>query len=82
MRLGVQQLIEEIIAPLLRKDGSDAELLSVDGGIVRVRVHGEAAFGSGARYTRKHFIEAPIRAVLPDAQIEFEMARPRPVRRQ
>lgn len=66
MREALQQLIDDILNPLLERDASSIELVSVDGDQVVVRVTGRAAFGVGAEYVRSGIIEPAIRKVVGD----------------
>ena len=66
VRDAVQRLIDEVLNPLLEKDGSSIELVAVDDGEVVVRVTGRAAFGTGAEYVRTGVIEPALRKIVGD----------------
>jgi hypothetical protein len=62
----VQQVIEDVLNPLLRNDASSIELLRVSDTEVVVRVTGRAAFGVGAEFVRTGVIEPALRKVVGD----------------
>lgn len=64
VREAVQQLIDDILSPLLQNDASSIELLEVTEDEVVVRVTGRAAFGVGAEYVRTGVIEPALRKVV------------------
>ena len=66
MREAVQRVIDDVLEPLLEKDASGIELLTVTEGEVVVRVTGRAAFGVGAEYVRTGVIEPALRKVVGD----------------
>lgn len=66
VREALQQLIDDVLNPLLEKDASSIELLAVDDGEVVVRVSGRAAFGVGAEYVRTGVIEPALRKLVGD----------------
>lgn len=78
----VQQVIDDVLNPLLQKDASSIELLDVSEGLVVVRVSGRAAFGVGAEYVRGGVIEPALRKVVGvDCAIEIKKAIPKAKRR-
>ena len=66
MREAVQQVIDDVLNPLLQNDASSIELLDVSEGEVVVRVTGRAAFGVGAEFVRTGVIEPALRKVVGD----------------
>ena len=64
VRDALQRLIDDILNPLLEKDASGIELVSLDEDEVVVRVTGRAAFGVGAEYVRTGVIEPALRKVV------------------
>jgi Fe-S cluster biogenesis protein NfuA len=60
----VQRVIDDVLNPLLQKDASGIELLSVSEEEVVVRVSGRAAYGVGAEYVRTGIIEPALRKVV------------------
>lgn len=66
VRDAVQRLIDDVLNPLLEKDGSSIELVAVDDEEVVVRVAGRAAFGVGAEYVRTGVIEPALRKIVGD----------------
>ena len=66
MREAVQQVIDDVLNPLLQNDASSIELLDVSESEVVVRVTGRAAFGVGAEFVRTGVIEPALRKVVGD----------------
>ncbi len=82
MRKALQNVIDEILNPLLRKDASGIELLTVTETEVVVRVTGRAAFGVGAEYVRTGVIEPALRKVVgADCAIRIKKTVPTAKRR-
>ncbi len=82
MRDALQQLIDDVLNPLLEKDASSIELLKVEDHEVVVRVTGRAAFGVGAEYVRTGVIEPALRKVVgDDCAIRIKKAIPKAKRR-
>ena len=50
MRERVARVMAEEVAPLLQMDGADVEVLGVDEGVVRVRLHGACGGCPGSVY--------------------------------
>jgi Fe-S cluster biogenesis protein NfuA len=71
---------EELVLPLLRADGADAELLEIADSVLTVRVFGSAAFGIGSHYVRTSIIERAVREVRPGLTVRYEMIAQRPVK--
>lgn len=66
VRDALQQLIDDVLNPLLENDASGIELLTVNDDEVVVRVTGRAAFGVGAEYVRTGVIEPALRKIVGD----------------
>ena len=66
MREAVQQLIDDVLRPLLENDASSIQLLAVSEEEVVVRVTGRAAYGVGAEFVRTGVIEPALRKVVGD----------------
>lgn len=82
MREAVQQLIDDVLNPLLQKDASHIELLSTEDSEIVVRVTGRAAFGVGAEYVRSGVIEPALRKVVgEECEIRIEKTVPKAKRR-
>lgn len=82
VRDAVQRVIDDILAPLLEKDGSAIELLEASADEVAVRVSGRAAFGVGAEYVRTGVIEPALRKVVGEqCKIRIDKALPTAKRR-
>jgi len=56
----------EKIKPYIKRDGGDVELVSVDNGIVKVRLKGACYGCPSAVYTLKMGIEEMLKADFPD----------------
>ena len=82
VRDALQRLIDDVLNPLLEKDESRIELLTVDEEAVVVEVAGRAAFGVGAEYVRTGVIEPALRKVVGDeCAIRIRKAVPKAKRR-
>lgn len=82
VREELQRLIDDVLNPLLEKDASSIELLTVEDSEVVVRVTGHAAFGVGAEYVRTGVIEPALRRVVgEDRTIRITKAIPTVKRR-
>ncbi len=78
----VTTMIEDVLRPLLRADGGDIELVEATATRVVVRLHGEAAFGSGAPYVRARVVEPALReAAGDDVELVIDKAVPKAPRR-
>jgi len=64
VREAVQQLIDDVLSPLLERDASTIELLAASEDEVVIRVTGRAAFGVGAEFVRTGVIEPALRKVV------------------
>lgn len=75
-------MVEEVLRPLLRADGGDIELVEATSKRVIVRLHGEAAFGSGAPHVRARVVEPALRKVAgKGVEVVIEKAVPKATRR-
>lgn len=82
MQEAVQQVIDNVLGPLLQADASSIELVNVSEDEVVVRVTGRAAFGVGAEYVRTGVIEPALRKVIgDDCAIQIKKAVPTAKRR-
>lgn len=82
MREAVQQLIDDVLGPLLQNDASTIELLTVDEDEVVVRVTGRAAYGAGAEYVRTGVIEPALRKIVgEECSIQIKKTIPTAKRR-
>jgi hypothetical protein len=81
-RAAVTSMVEDVLRPLLRADGGDVELVEVSPKRVVVRLHGEAAFGSGAPHVRARVVEPALRKVAgKGVELVIEKAVPKALRR-
>ena len=67
MREKVEAVINEI-RPLLQADGGDIELVDVEDGVVKVRLHGACAGCPGAQMTLKMAVERRLKEQVPEVQ--------------
>lgn len=78
----VTTMVEDVLRPLLRADGGDIELVETSATRVVVRLHGEAAFGSGAPHVRARVVEPALRqAAGNDVELVIDKAVPKATRR-
>ena len=57
----IEETLEREIAPALKKDGGDIELIDVDGDKVWVKLKGTCASCSASQVTLKHYVESRLR---------------------
>ncbi|MFQ6133445.1 MAG: Fe-S cluster assembly protein NifU [Armatimonadota bacterium] len=69
----IQEHLEKDIAPALRADGGDVELIDVDGDHVQVALRGACADCPSSRITVKAVIEARLRELVSDALVVEEV---------
>ena len=62
----LEQLLDELVRPALRAHGGDAELVSVQDGILRLRMLGQCAGCPAATMTNETLIEGQLMPLLPD----------------
>jgi Fe-S cluster biogenesis protein NfuA len=67
MKEEVEAVINEI-RPLLQGDGGDIELVSIEGGVVKVRLRGACAGCPGAQMTLKMAVERRMKARVPEIE--------------
>lgn len=70
----VNEVIEKL-RPFLQRDGGDCELVSVEDGIVGVRLMGACGSCPGATMTLKHGIERALMEELPGQIVEVQQVR-------
>ncbi|HUX01638.1 MAG: NifU family protein [Phycisphaerae bacterium] len=61
----VSAVLDEI-RPLLQADGGDIQLVSVEDGVVKVRLRGACAGCPGAQMTLKMAVERRLKAAVPE----------------
>ena len=67
MREKVEAIINEI-RPMLQADGGDIELVDVEDGVVKVRMHGACAGCPGAHMTLKMAVERRLKQQIPEVK--------------
>ncbi len=64
----VKEVIEREIRPFLVMEGGDIELVSVEDGVVRVRLRGACAGCPMSQYTLVNFVEATLKNKIPEVK--------------
>ncbi len=64
----VGEVIEKEIKPLLMMEGGSIELVGVDDGVVKVKLQGACAGCPMSQYTLVNFVEATLRARIPEVK--------------
>lgn len=67
MKEKIKQAIEKI-RPFLQRDGGDIELISVEGGLVKVSLRGACSGCPMSRMTLKSFVEKEIKKEVPEVE--------------
>lgn len=62
----LEQLLDELVRPALRTHGGDAELVSFQDGILRLRMLGQCAGCPAATMTNETLIEGQLMPLLPE----------------
>ncbi len=65
MQERVKEVIEKELRPLLAMDGGGIDLVSVDDGVVKVRLSGACAGCPMSQYTLVNFVEATLKEKVP-----------------
>ncbi len=69
----ISQTIEKDVAPTLRADGGNIELVDIDGTLVKVRLRGACSGCAGAKATLQHLVQETLRQkVSPDLVVVEE----------
>jgi len=64
----VREVIEKDIKPLLAMEGGDIELVSVEDGVVKVRLRGTCAGCPFSQITLTNFVEATLKEKVPEVK--------------
>ena len=64
----VREVIEKDIKPLLAMEGGDIELVSVENGVVKVRLRGTCAGCPFSQITLSNFVEATLKEKVPEVK--------------
>ena len=79
----LDEMIDEVLRPLLEADGGSISLVEAGDGVVRVKLSGNAAFGAGATFVQRWVITPAIQAALgPEVQVRFDKKVALPRRRR
>ncbi|MGD9677487.1 MAG: NifU family protein [Vulcanibacillus sp.] len=70
----VKEILDKL-RPFLQSDGGDCELVSVEDGVVSVRLVGACGTCPGATMTLKHGIERSLKEELPGQIVEVLQVR-------
>ncbi len=65
MKERVEKALESI-RPALQADGGDIELVSIEGGVVKVKLKGACGSCPSALMTLKHGVEARLKEAVPE----------------
>lgn len=71
----VREVIEKEIKPLLALEGGSIELVSVEDGVVKVRLKGACAGCPMSQFTLVNFVEATLKDRIPEVK-EVRLAEP------
>jgi len=71
----VREVIEKEIKPLLALEGGSIELVSVENGVVKVRLKGACAGCPMSQFTLVNFVEATLKDRIPEVK-EVRLAEP------
>ncbi len=64
----VKEVIEKEISPFLMMEGGAIELVSVDDGVVKVRLQGACAGCPMSQFTLVNFVEATLKEKIPEVK--------------
>ena len=64
----VREVIEQDIKPLLAMEGGDIELVSVENGVVKVKLRGTCAGCPFSQITLSNFVEATLKEKVPEVK--------------
>jgi Fe-S cluster biogenesis protein NfuA len=64
----VKGIIEQEVRPALAMDGGSIELVSVDDGVVKVKLSGACAGCCMSQYTLVNFVEATLKEKIPEVK--------------
>ncbi|MBN1761862.1 MAG: NifU family protein [Methanomicrobia archaeon] len=73
----VKEVIEKEIKPLLALEGGSIELVSVDDGVVKVQLQGACAGCPMSQFTLVNFVEATLKARIPEVKKVISASDPR-----
>jgi Fe-S cluster biogenesis protein NfuA len=68
LRRRVEQVVRDEVAPLLAMDGADVEIVSVQDGVVQVRLGGSCGRCPGSVYAVVMGIEEELRRRVPEVE--------------
>jgi len=64
----VKEVIENEVRPALAMDGGSIDLVSVDNGVVKVKLSGACAGCPMSQYTLVNFVEATLKEKIPEVK--------------
>lgn len=64
----VKEVIERDISPFLAMEGGNIDLVSVDDGVVKVRLRGACAGCCMSQFTLVNFVEATLKGQIPEVK--------------
>lgn len=76
-REDIDAMVDEVLRPLLERDGGSIEVAAFEGSVLTLRLAGAILGCPGTPYVKRHVIEPAIReAVGPDVEIVYERSTP------
>ncbi len=71
----IEEVVRDVLAPLLEKDGGGIALVSFEGSVVKLRIAGTLLGDPGTNYVKRSVIEPAVKAAAgPDVEIVYERA--------
>ncbi len=69
----IDAMVDEVLRPLLERDGGGIEVEAYEGAVLTLRLTGAIAGCPGTPYVKRHVIEPAIRrAVGPDVEVVYQ----------
>jgi len=73
----IDEMVAEVLVPLLAKDGAGLEVVRFEGSVLTLRISGVLLGDPGTGYVKRHVIEPAVKSVVgPDVEIVYERASP------
>ena len=73
----IEEVVREVLAPLIERDGGGLELGNFEGSVVTLRISGTLLGGPGTNYVKRDVIEPALKSAGgPDLEIVYERVVP------
>ncbi len=73
----IEEVLRDVLAPLLERDGGGIELASFEGSVLTVRISGTLVGDPGTNYVKRSVIEPALKSAGgPDLEIVYERVVP------